>query len=148
MPIETSPAPGMMQTTPLPKKPSLQTQLNEPTLYELLLGEIALQRGDYALAAKTYLELARQTGDARIARRAVEVANQGKLPDLDAHVVIPALRAAPLRGRPALAWRLLRPYFGAREWGMCDLRDPGPAMALARKSVRGRAARLRGRAPE
>jgi len=54
-------------------------ELNEPTLYELLLGEIAQQRGDYALAAKTYLELARRTGDARIARRAVEVANQGKL---------------------------------------------------------------------
>src|SRR5437016_3599119 len=57
-------------------------ELNEPTLYELLLGEIALQRGDYALAAKTYLDLARQTGDARVARRAVEVATQGKLPDL------------------------------------------------------------------
>jgi len=57
-------------------------ELNEPTLYELLLGEIAQQRGDYALAAKTYLELARRTGDARIARRAVEVANQGKMPEL------------------------------------------------------------------
>ena len=57
-------------------------ELNEPTLYELLLGEIAMQRGDYALAAKTYLELARRTGDARVARRAVEVANQGKLPEL------------------------------------------------------------------
>src|SRR6185295_11965976 len=57
-------------------------ELNEPTLYELLLGEIAQQRGDYALAAKTYLELARRTGDARIARRAVEVANEGKLPEL------------------------------------------------------------------
>jgi tetratricopeptide (TPR) repeat protein len=56
--------------------------LSEPTLYELLLGEIAQQRGDYALAAKTYLELARRTGDARIARRAVEVANEGKLPEL------------------------------------------------------------------
>ena len=63
-------------------KPDDTKGLNEPTLYELLLGEIALQRGDYALAAKTYLDLARQTGDARIARRAVEVANQGKLPDL------------------------------------------------------------------
>src|SRR5947208_10606793 len=56
--------------------------LSEPTLYELLLGEIAQQRGDYALAAKTYLELARRTGDARVARRAVEVANEGKLPEL------------------------------------------------------------------
>ena len=57
-------------------------ELNEPTLYEFLLGEIALQRGDYALAAKTYLDLARRTGDPRVARRAVEVANQGRLPEL------------------------------------------------------------------
>src|SRR5437868_3063312 len=57
-------------------------QVDEPALYDMLLGEIALQRGDYALAAKTYLELAKQTGDARVARRAVEIANQGKLSDL------------------------------------------------------------------
>ncbi len=56
--------------------------LSEPTLYDFLLGEIALQRGDYALAAKTYLELARATRDPRVARRAVEVAAQGKLTDL------------------------------------------------------------------
>jgi tetratricopeptide (TPR) repeat protein len=52
-------------------------ELNRQTLYELLLGEIAMQRGDYALAAKTYLNLARRLGDARIARRAVEVASRG-----------------------------------------------------------------------
>jgi tetratricopeptide (TPR) repeat protein len=63
-------------------KPDNPQELNEPTLYDLLVGEIALQRGDYALAAKTYLELARQTRDARVARRAVEVATQGKLPEL------------------------------------------------------------------
>jgi tetratricopeptide (TPR) repeat protein len=52
--------------------------LSEPTLYEFLLGEIALQRGDLPLAAKTYLDLARRTRDPRVARRAVEVANQAK----------------------------------------------------------------------
>jgi Flp pilus assembly protein TadD len=57
-------------------------ELNEPTLYEFLLGEIALQRGDPELAAQTYLELARRTGDARVARRAVEIANQARLQDL------------------------------------------------------------------
>jgi len=57
-------------------------ELNEPTLYELLLGEIAQQRGDYALAAKTYLELARRTRDPRVARRAVEVASKANLPEL------------------------------------------------------------------
>jgi tetratricopeptide (TPR) repeat protein len=55
---------------------------DDSALYDMLLGEIAQQRGDYALAAKTYLELARSTRDPRIARRAVEVANQGRLQDL------------------------------------------------------------------
>jgi len=56
--------------------------LNEPTLYEFLLGEIALQRGDTQLAAKTYLDLAKRTRDPRVARRAVEVASQAKLADV------------------------------------------------------------------
>src|SRR5687768_18429803 len=58
------------------------SDLNEPTLYDFLLGEIALQRGDLPLAAKTYLELAKRTGDPRVARRAVEVANQAREPEL------------------------------------------------------------------
>ena len=57
-------------------------ELSEPTLYDFLLGEIALQRGDLPLAAKTYLDLARRTRDPRVARRAVEVANQAKQPEL------------------------------------------------------------------
>ena len=57
-------------------------ELSEPTLYEFLLGEIAQQRGDAKLAAQTFLDLARRTGDARIARRAVEIANQARLPEL------------------------------------------------------------------
>jgi tetratricopeptide (TPR) repeat protein len=57
-------------------------ELSEPTLYDFLLGEIALQRGDLPLAAKTYLELARRTRDPRVARRAVEVASQAKQPEL------------------------------------------------------------------
>ncbi len=57
-------------------------ELNEPTLYEFLLGEIALQRGDHALAAQTFLDLAKRTRDPRVARRAVEIANQGRMPEL------------------------------------------------------------------
>jgi tetratricopeptide (TPR) repeat protein len=58
------------------------SDLNEPMLYEFLLGEIALQRGDHRLAAQTFLDLARRTRDARVARRAVEVANQARLNEL------------------------------------------------------------------
>jgi tetratricopeptide (TPR) repeat protein len=57
-------------------------ELNAPTLYEFLLGEIALQRGDAALAAQTYLDLAKRTRDPRVARRAVEVASQARQPEL------------------------------------------------------------------
>jgi tetratricopeptide (TPR) repeat protein len=57
-------------------------ELSEPMLYEFLLGEIALQRGDTGLAAQTFLDLARRTRDARVARRAVEIANQARMPAL------------------------------------------------------------------
>jgi tetratricopeptide (TPR) repeat protein len=73
----------------LPPQSAQSSELNEPTLYEFLLGEIALQRGDAGLAAQTYLDLAKRTRDPRIARRAVEVANHARLPDL-------ALQAAKL----------------------------------------------------
>jgi Flp pilus assembly protein TadD len=56
--------------------------LSEPMLYEFLLGEIALQRGDNGLAAQTFIDLARRTRDPRVARRAVEVANQARMPEL------------------------------------------------------------------
>lgn len=57
-------------------------ELNEPMLYEFLLGEIALQRGDHGLAAQTFLDLAKRTRDPRVARRAVEIANQARMPQL------------------------------------------------------------------
>jgi tetratricopeptide (TPR) repeat protein len=56
--------------------------LTGQTLYEFLLGEIAAQRGNPALAAQTYLDLARRTRDPRVARRAVEVANFARMPEV------------------------------------------------------------------
>jgi tetratricopeptide (TPR) repeat protein len=64
---------ALAQTKDIPS-----ADLSEPMLYEFLLGEIALQRGDHRLAARTFLDLARRTRDPRVARRAVEVANQGR----------------------------------------------------------------------
>ena len=43
-------------------------------LYQLLLAEIALQRGQPNVAVQAYLELARTTKDPRIAQRATEIA--------------------------------------------------------------------------
>jgi len=64
-------------------------ELSEQVLYELLLGEIAAQRGHEQVAAQTYLDLAKRTRDPRIARRAVEMANYARMPEL-------ALEAAKL----------------------------------------------------
>src|SRR5258706_15564961 len=56
--------------------------LTAPMLYDFLLGEIAAQRGSPGFAAQTYLDLAKRTRDPRVAKRAVEVANFARMPDL------------------------------------------------------------------
>ena len=71
---------AIAQTKDIPQ--AAEGDLQEPMLYEFLLGEIALQRGDLPLAAQTFLDLARRTNDPRVARRAVEIANQARLPEL------------------------------------------------------------------
>lgn len=53
----------------LPKQP-----LTPEILFKFLLAEVAGQRGEIGLARSTYMDLARRTGDPRIARRAAEVA--------------------------------------------------------------------------
>lgn len=49
-------------------------ELTPQTLYRFLLAEIAGARGQIGLAAQLYIEIARDTRDPRIARRAAEVA--------------------------------------------------------------------------
>jgi outer membrane biogenesis lipoprotein LolB len=51
-------------------------------IFEVLASEIALQRGQAGLAYGTYLELARQLNDPRLAQRAMEVAIAAGSPDL------------------------------------------------------------------
>lgn len=48
--------------------------LTPQILYQYMLAEIAANRGQFGLAAEAYVELATSTRDARIARRAAEVA--------------------------------------------------------------------------
>jgi tetratricopeptide (TPR) repeat protein len=48
--------------------------LTPELMYRLLLGDVALQRGEPALAARAYLEAARETRDPLLARRATEIA--------------------------------------------------------------------------
>ena len=51
-------------------------------VFEVLASEIALQRGEGGLAYNTYLEMARQYKDPRLAQRAMEIAIAGGSPDL------------------------------------------------------------------
>ncbi len=53
---------------------SLPTGLSADLFYRLLLADIALQRGDPAVAARAYLEAARELNDVNLARRATEIA--------------------------------------------------------------------------
>jgi tetratricopeptide (TPR) repeat protein len=76
-------------------KPETGSELNGPLLYQLMAAEAAVQRGDYKTAYETYLSVARQTRDARLAQRATEVAIAGRAFDL-------ALESAKL-------WRELAP---------------------------------------
>ncbi len=69
--------------------------LTPKLLYQFLLAEIAGQRGQMGQSAQMYRELARETRDPRVARRATEMAMQGR--QLEA-----ALEAAQL-------WQSLEP---------------------------------------
>jgi len=66
-------------------------------------------------------------------------------PEIDWHVVVPALHAAPALRRPALAWRLLRPYLGTRDFGLFNWRDPAPALDFCGTFLRRRARKLAAR---
>ena len=62
---------------PEPPKQVMTVQV----LYEILLAEIAMQRGDEQLAARAYLDLMQQTQDYRIAERAAQIALNARLTD-------------------------------------------------------------------
>ena len=50
------------------------TSANAEFVYKYLLGEVALQRGESTLASQLFLDLAKQTRDARLAERAARAA--------------------------------------------------------------------------
>ncbi len=72
---ESPPQPKVAVARPAPRKPPLPAQeLTEPILFKLMLAEVAAQRGQTNVAVPAYLELARETRDPRVARRATELA--------------------------------------------------------------------------
>jgi tetratricopeptide (TPR) repeat protein len=64
-----------VQATPAQQRGGLPTtELTQQLLFKILVGEIAFQRGQTALAVQAYLEAARETKDPRLAQRATEIA--------------------------------------------------------------------------
>ena len=94
---ETQPAAAQVAEPSLPKPAGAPPDVNltGPLLFQIMAAEVALQRGDTGAAFATYLSVARATRDARLARRATEIAIGG--------------RAAPQALEAAQLWRELDP---------------------------------------
>ncbi|HVS55095.1 MAG TPA: tetratricopeptide repeat protein [Casimicrobiaceae bacterium] len=97
---------------PAPVAPAPSARpLTAEIVYRMLVGDIALQRGAPALAARAYYEAARDSQDAQIARRATEVALFARQRDL-------ALEAARL-------WSKLDPSADRAKQMVATLSQPG-----------------------
>lgn len=69
------PLPKVVTQLPAPRAAPLPNiELSESILFKITLAEIAIQRGQPHVAVPAFLEVARETKDPRIARRATEVA--------------------------------------------------------------------------
>ncbi len=85
--------PALAQTAP--SRPTTEAGLDAPLMYQLLIGELELQRGELGTAYQLLLDGARRTGDESLFRRCVSIA-------LQARVGTEAVAAAK-------AWRLALP---------------------------------------
>ena len=66
-------APAAPEAPPQETRPP-EARLNPDIMYRILVGDIAVQRGELAVAARAYFEAAREAQDATLARRATEIA--------------------------------------------------------------------------
>ena len=78
-------------------------------LYQFLLGDVAVQRGQTELATRTYLDLANSTRDPRVARHAAHLAFETRQMDkvMEASRLWQELEPTSLRARRMLAAMLL-----------------------------------------
>jgi len=86
---------GSSSAAPSAGQAGPDVDLTASLLYQIMAAELALQRGDPGSAFATYLSVARQTRDPRIARRATEIAVAG--------------RAGPQALEAAALWQELAP---------------------------------------
>jgi tetratricopeptide (TPR) repeat protein len=78
--LAQSPGPGLAPlATPVPAPRAATEGLSADVFYRLILGDVALQRGEVSLAARAYFEAARDARDPRLAQRATEVALSARM---------------------------------------------------------------------
>ena len=70
---EATPPPSAERGDPIPN-----VDMSSALMYQLMAAEVAVQRGDVGSAFAIYMKLARETRDPRLARRAAELALQGR----------------------------------------------------------------------
>ena len=72
--VASAPLAAAQPVPETPAPPALSPEQSAEIMYRILVGDIALQRGEPALAARAYYEAARDAQDATLARRATEIA--------------------------------------------------------------------------
>jgi tetratricopeptide (TPR) repeat protein len=72
MPLQVKPLAREQEVIRLRPGELPEVTLTSGMLYRILAAEISYQRGQYVAAGSTMLELARETGDRRLAKRAIE----------------------------------------------------------------------------
>jgi tetratricopeptide (TPR) repeat protein len=77
-PIAVASAVNTAEAAPADPDGGPDVNLSGALLYQLMAAEVAAQRGDIGTAYAVYLKLARETRDPRLARRATELALQGR----------------------------------------------------------------------
>lgn len=93
---QAAPLPG----TPAPQASIAPSPLTADIFYRVILGEVALQRGELSLAARAFFEAARESRDPRLASRASEVAFRAGLRGLTQESVKLWATLAPDDPRP------------------------------------------------
>lgn len=115
--------PKVVIAKPAPREAPLPgVELTDDIMFKLLLAELALQRSQPQVAVRSYLDLARDTNDPRIARRAAEIA-------WNARDVPAALEAAALWLQSDPESSRARQFMGALLVNQEKLEDAMPHLA-------------------
>ncbi|QGX40734.1 tetratricopeptide repeat protein [Permianibacter aggregans] len=102
-PIEQNEKPDPAKATDAPEADPWQ---ESRTYYQVLLGQIAQQRGDYEVAVNNLLAAAQNSGDTRLFRQVLQLAQQIQRPDIGLRAANTWIESQP-DSADAYAWRAM-----------------------------------------